>query len=77
MVAALLLLQNLSAGHGLVRPRLVAGGAVKGLIRFLGVTPEPAKEMVDAAASTLANLMLSGAAFARLEAAGGVALLVR
>ena len=35
LVAALLLLQNLSGGHGQVRPRLVQGGAIAALVGFL------------------------------------------
>jgi len=80
VVAVLLLLQNLSGGHGQVRSRLAQGGAVASLIHFLtsrsggGVSSD--SEILDSAASTLANLMLTSAGYAKLNEAGGVPVLV-
>ena len=90
LIAVLLLLQNLAGGYGDVRPRLVDGGAVGALLRFLSshvagdsgqLTPAAAAasgeaEVLDAAASTLAALVLTPAGAAALDAAGGAAALL-
>ena len=79
LVAILLLLQNLSGGHGQVRSRLAYGGAVQSLLRFLSARSGRASsdpELLDSAASTLANLMLTSAGHAKLHEAGGVPALV-
>lgn len=76
--AILLLLQSLSGGHGHARGRLIDGGVISVLLRFLadrGSSYAQSGEVLAVAASTLANLMLTAQGYAQLEHAGGVALL--
>mmetsp|Transcript_73043 Transcript_73043/g.121940 ORF Transcript_73043/g.121940 Transcript_73043/m.121940 type:complete len:1878 (+) Transcript_73043:80-5713(+) len=80
IVAVLLLLQNLSGGHGQVRPRLVEGGTIAPLVRFLvqrsSSTVASDAEMRDSAASTLANLVLTSEGPSQLAQAGGMPVLL-